>query len=71
MKHNIEDYFNREVKPHLPKSWVNTDKNSVGYEINFTKYFYKYKPLRSIDEIRVDISNIEKELEGLQSKIFN
>ncbi|MAE14048.1 MAG: restriction endonuclease subunit M, partial [Crocinitomicaceae bacterium] len=38
---NIEDYFNREVKPHLPKSWVNTDKNSVGYEINFTKYFYK------------------------------
>ncbi len=68
---NIEDYFNREVKPHLPKSWVNTDKNSVGYEINFTKYFYKYKPLRSIDEIRVDISNIEKELEGLQSKIFN
>ena len=39
---NIEEYFNREVKPHLPKSWINTEKNSVGYEINFTKYFYKY-----------------------------
>ena len=45
---NIEEYFNREVKPHLPKSWINTEKNSVGYEINFTKYFYKYQPTTSL-----------------------
>ena len=40
---NIEDYFNRDVKPHLPNSWINTDKSSVGYEINFTKFFYQYQ----------------------------
>ena len=45
---DIEAYFNREVQPHLPESWVEWDKNKVGYEINFTKYFYTYKPLRSL-----------------------
>jgi type I restriction enzyme M protein len=39
---DIEDYFEREVKPHLSDSWMDESKNKVGYEINFTKYFYKY-----------------------------
>ena len=45
---DIEEYFQREVKPHLPDSFMNISDNKVGYEINFTKYFYKYKPLRSL-----------------------
>ena len=45
---DIKDYFDREVKPHLPNSWIDFDKSKVGYEINFTKYFYEYKPLRGL-----------------------
>ena len=70
LNENIEEYFNREVKPHLPNSWINTDKNSVGYEINFTKYFYKYQPLRSIDEIKNDLKQIEEETESLLKDII-
>ena len=41
---SIDEYYQREVKPHLPNSWMDRGKDKIGYEINFTKYFYKYKP---------------------------
>ncbi|GAG78712.1 unnamed protein product, partial [marine sediment metagenome] len=41
----IEEYFEREVKPHLPEAWIDKSKTKVGYEINFTKYFYEFKLL--------------------------
>ena len=66
---DIETYFNREVHPHLPESWVEWDKNKVGYEINFTKYFYTYKPLRSLQEITSDLMKLEEESENLMSQI--
>ena len=66
----IDEYFEREVKSHLPDSWINTNKNIVGYEVNFSKYFYKYKPLRSTDEILNELQNIEQDLENIQVKIF-
>jgi len=66
---NIEEYFNREVLPHVPDAWMDRSKDKVGYEINFTKEFYKYKPLRSLDEIRKDILALEKETEGLMGEI--
>ena len=68
---NIDDYFEREVKPHLPESWMDRDKDKVGYEINFTKYFYQYKPLKSLKEITEDLLQIEKESEGLFNQIIN
>ncbi len=49
--------YEREVKPHLPDSWMDRNKDKVGYEINFTKYFYKYKPLRSLEDITQDLLN--------------
>lgn len=67
---NIEEYFNREVKPHLPKSWINTEKNSVGYEINFTKYFYKYQPLRSVEDIKNELLELEQKSESLLKEII-
>lgn len=59
----IEEYFKREVKPHLPTAWIDETKTKIGYEINFTKYFYEFKPLRSLDEIKADILALEKKSE--------
>jgi len=61
----IEEYFEREVFPHVPNAWIDESKTKVGYEINFTKYFYEFKPLRSLDEIRKDILELEEETDGL------
>ena len=67
---NIDDYFEKEVKPHLPNSWVDKDKTSVGYEINFTKYFYQYKPLRSVQDVLKDLMDLEKESDGLMNELI-
>lgn len=66
---NIEDYFKREVLPHVPDSWIDHDKTVKGYEISFTKYFYKQQPLRSLDAIAGDLKKLERETEGLLQKI--
>jgi type I restriction enzyme M protein len=68
LKENIKTYFEREVLPHVPDAWIDNSKTKKGYEINFTKYFYKYKPLRRLAEIRADILALEKETEGLLRK---
>lgn len=65
-----EDYFKREVLPHVSDAWMDRSKDKVGYEINFTKEFYKYKPLRSLEEIRKDILALEKETEGLLTEVL-
>ncbi len=71
LSEDIEKYFNREVEPHLPNSWIDFDKSKVGYEINFTKYFYKYKPLRSSEEITHDLLELDKESENLLNQIID
>ena len=65
LSEDIEEYFTREVEPHLPNSWIDFDKSKVGYEINFTKYFYKHKPLRSSNDISQDLLELKKESENL------
>ena len=67
---NIEGYFKREVLPHVPDACLDRSKDKVGYEINFTKEFYKYTPLRSLENIRKDILALEKETEGLLKEIL-
>ncbi|GAB3570705.1 class I SAM-dependent DNA methyltransferase [Spirosoma luteolum] len=62
---DIDAYFRREVLPHAPDAWIDHSKTKVGYEINFTKYFYQYKPLRSLAEIRADILALEAETDQL------
>lgn len=65
----IQEYFDREVTPHVPDAWIDWTKTKVGYEINFTKYFYKYKPLRSLAEIQKDILALEKETDGMIKQV--
>lgn len=55
----IKAYFQEEVLPHLPDAWIDHSKTKVGYEINFTKYFYEFKPLRALSEIKADILALE------------
>ena len=71
LKEDVEEYFKREVLPHLPDAWIDHSKTKVGYEINFTKYFYKYKPLRSLEDIRKDILALEKETDGMLGEVLN
>jgi type I restriction enzyme M protein len=66
---DIDAYFEREVKPHLPDAWMDLSKNKIGYEINFTKYFYKYKPLRSLDEITADLFKLDQEIEEVMQEL--
>ncbi len=65
LKEDIQEYFVREVLPHVPDAWIDESKEKIGYEINFTKYFYQYQPLRSLEEITRDLLELEKESEGL------
>lgn len=66
----IEEYFEREVKSHLPDAWVDHNKTKVGYEINFTKYFYEFKPLRPLSEIRADILALEEKVLVTEKKVL-
>jgi type I restriction enzyme M protein len=67
---DIKDYFNKEVKPYVPDAWINESVQDhkdgkigvVGYEIPFTRYFYKYEAPRSLEVIEADIEKVENEL---------
>jgi type I restriction enzyme M protein len=67
---SIQEYFKREVMPHAPDAWIEHEKTLKGYEISFTKIFYKYQPLRSLEDITRDILELEKETEGLIKEII-
>ncbi len=66
----IEAFIRREVLPHVPDAWVVADKTQIGYEISFTRYFYKPKPMRTLAEIRADIEALERETEGLLQEVL-
>jgi type I restriction enzyme M protein len=67
---DVDEYFDREVKPHVADAWMDRSKDKVGYEISFTKYFYEYKPLRALEEIKADVLALECETEGLLKEIM-
>ena len=61
-KEDVQDYFAREVLPHVPEAWISESKTKVGYEISFNRYFYKYIPLRPLEEIDAELERTEKEI---------
>ena len=70
MKESIKDYFKTEVLPFVPDTWYDDKKMKVGFEISFTKYFYKHEPLRDLSDIEKDIMQLEKETDGLLNEII-
>ena len=66
----IEAFIQREVLPYAPDAWYVADSVKLGYEISFTRYFYKPQPMRTLEEIRADILAVEKETEELLDEII-
>ena len=66
----IEAFLRREVLPYAADAWYQADSVKVGYEISFTRHFYKPKPMRTLAEIRTDILALEQETEGLLAEIL-
>ena len=74
---NVEAFFAREVKPHVPDACIDTSKQDakdgqvgiVGYEINFNRYFYRYTPPRPLEEIEADIRDIEKDIVRMLAEV--
>jgi N-6 DNA methylase len=71
LKEDIEEYFKREVLPFAPDAWMDTKKSKVGYEIPFTRYFYKYEAPQSSTEIMSEIMDLETELSGSLKEVFD
>lgn len=71
LKEDIQEYFDREVLPFVSDAWIDEKKSKVGYEIPFTRYFYKYVPPRPSEEIMKEILELEQELDGSLKEIFD
>ena len=59
-----------EVKTYVEEAWINLDSTKIWYEISFNKYFYKHKPLRSIENVTKDIISLEEQSDGLIKEIL-
>lgn len=62
LKDDIDTYFDREVQPHVHDAWMDRSKDKVGYEINFNRHFYRYTPLRPLEQIDADLKKAEKNI---------
>lgn len=71
LKEDVETYFEKEVKPHVTDAWINFDKTRIGYEINFSKFFYSYKPLRPAREIKTEIVELESDIANLLKEMLS
>ena len=77
LRESVEDYFSREVLPHVPDAYIDegfrddTDKETgrVGYEINFNRFFYKYVPPRKLEDIDADLKQVAAEIAELLREI--
>jgi len=70
LKDSIHRYFKAEVQPHVEEAWINLDTVKIGYEISFNKYFYRHKPMRSLEQVTKDILALEQQADGLISDIL-
>ncbi|MBM6949432.1 SAM-dependent DNA methyltransferase [Mordavella massiliensis] len=66
----VECYWENEIKPYVPDSWIDKKTISIGYELSFTKYFYKPLELRTPEEIVSDIQKVESNTDGLLASII-
>ncbi|BDR85083.1 SAM-dependent DNA methyltransferase [Clostridium tetani] len=70
LKEDIYEYFEREVKPHVPDAWIDESKTKIGYEIPFTRHFYKYTSLRNSEDIMKEIKELEESIMEKLKKVM-
>lgn len=68
-KHTIDAYMKSEVLPYVPDAWVDTKKTRIGYEIPFTRHFYRYTPPRPLEEIDAELQQVSHEILNLLSEV--
>ncbi|OBG69763.1 class I SAM-dependent DNA methyltransferase [Mycobacterium sp. E3339] len=66
---DVEEYFSREIRPHVPNGWIDHDKTKVGYEIPFTRHFYRYVPPRSLEDIQKDLRILVTEIQAMLTEV--
>src|SRR5699024_2555222 len=66
---DVEEYFAREVLPHVPDAWIDHDKTRIGYEIPFTRHFYRYTPPRPLEEIQKDLRQLVTEIQAMLEEV--
>ncbi len=66
---NVDDYIKREVLPHVPDAWVDTTKTKIGYEVPFTRHFYRYAAPRPLADIDADIVRVEMEIQQVLDQV--
>jgi type I restriction enzyme M protein len=66
---DVDDYFRREVLPHVPDAWMDRTKDKIGYEINFNRHFYRYQPPRPLEQIDADLKKAEDEILRLLTEV--
>ena len=66
----MEAFFEKEVLPYAPDAWIDEEKTQIGYEISFTKYFYKPVELREMKDIIADLERLEGEADGMLEEIM-
>lgn len=69
LKESIDDYFKREVLPHVPDAWIDNAKTKVGYEIPLNRHFYRYEPPRPLEEIEHDIRALELDIVKMLAEV--
>lgn len=69
LSEDIQDYFGREVHPHVPDAWIDESKTKIGYEFPFTRHFYKYIAPRSLDEIDTELNALISEITTLLAEV--
>jgi type I restriction enzyme M protein len=70
LSQSIYQYFLDEVKPHVAEAWLNMESVRIGYEVSFNKYFYRHKPLRSLETVAQEILTLEQQADGLIAQIL-
>jgi len=69
LKESIEEYFRREVLPHVPDAWIDHSKTKVGYEIPLNRHFYRYEPPRPLDTIEAEIKALEGQILDMLAEV--
>jgi len=70
LKENIEEYFKREVLPYVPDAWIDYKKQTRGYEIPFTRHFYKYTPPRDLEKIETELQKVQNDILKLMGDVL-